>query len=74
MTDKLKYMGRMIGSNSGFFNESDVEIERLLSMTDDEVIAEAKALGLDINFEVKKMESRFELMVADMEFNKVFGK
>jgi hypothetical protein len=56
------------------FADVDKEIERLLAMTDEEVIAEAKANGIDIDTEVKKCKSILEIAIADVEFNKVFPR
>jgi hypothetical protein len=52
------------------FAEADKEVDRILAMTDEEVLAEAKAQGIDII----NSNQFWELAIADVEFNKVFPK
>lgn len=55
-------------------DEIDKEVARILAMSDEEVLAEVKTMGLNLDEEVKKFHSILELAIADCEFEKQFGK
>ena len=48
--------------------EIDREVARIMALSDEEVIAEMKAQGLDIWIEAAKCKSVFELAMADCAF------